>query len=212
MTFLEFQRVMFDAGISWLNEQEMHSKFEAMDIDNSGKLNLAEVFSAATRMQSLVERARDYEKDQIALGRKLTQVEVMEEFSMVVLTGDDLSNLPQVKINVSSGQQTKQWLRLEAREDAWLPDADDLDKWIEWDFGTPCNVTTVSTSGHPLKDTWVTKYNLEFWEERRVEPELKGKEVTYFEMRRALVQQYQTEEEMMAHWETLKHPEGSAGS
>lgn len=165
MTFKEFQRCMFDAGISWLNADEMRGKFDAMDIDGSGKLNLAEVFSAATRMQHLVEQAREYERTQVALGRKMTQLEVMEEFSMELLTGDDLGKRPDVKVTVSSGSSSE-FVHIECK-DAWSPDAGDEERWIEWDFGTGMMITAVATCGHPLRDNDNAKYELQFYEECR---------------------------------------------
>jgi len=183
MTFNEFQKVMFGAGISWLNEDEMRSKFEAMDLDNSGRLNLAEVFSAATRMQQLVERARDYEKQERGKGRVLSQVEVMEEFSMLLLTGENLARVPSAKITVSSGQQTQQFLAVDCPDNAWVAQGPGIDEWIQWDFGTPCNVTTVSTAGHPELNNWVTHFVLWFWEERRHDPEV-NEAVTFHEMKR----------------------------
>jgi hypothetical protein len=198
---------MFDAGLTWFNEEEMRSKFEAMDIDNSGKLNLAEVFSASSRMQWLVEKAREYERQEIAKGRKLTQVEVMEEFSMMLLIGDDLAKLPHVTTRVSSGDITSKWAHLDCKAGAWLPNESDLDKWIEWDFQSPATITTISTCGHPHGQSWVTKYQLFYWEERRFDPMHDDEPVTFFQMRRELAHENMDDRELKAHWEGLSPEE-----
>jgi len=212
MTFKEFQRVMFDAGISWLNEKEMRVKFEAMDIDKSGKLNLAEVFSAATRMQHLVERARDYENKERAKGRILTQKDVMEEFSMLLLTGENLAATPGVQVTVSSGEQTLDSLPVHSTTPgAWVPSSGDTHKWIQWDFGMPCNVTSVSTRGNGEADSWATTYKVWVWRDLRKDPALSEDSITFFEMRRLVPSLHSetdkpamTREELVERWEALE--------
>lgn len=54
----EFIVHMFEAGISWLSQKEMKERFEAMDDDKSGKLNLLEVQDEATRVLEIVRKAR----------------------------------------------------------------------------------------------------------------------------------------------------------
>jgi len=224
LTYEEFVKVMFTAGISWLNDEEMRSKFEAMDIDNSGKLNLSEVFSAATRMQHLVEGARDYERSQVEKGRRLTQVQVMQEYAGTILKGDNLCTTvsngnvipkPGVKTSASSGNP--EFTHLERKDHTWVPDFQDEELWIQWDLGAPCTVTAVSTCGHPVLQSWVTQYGIEFWEERRKHQLPDGREemVTYFELfheNEDALHSAEEQEQLQRYWQSLPPAqEGSSG-
>lgn len=187
LTFSEFQHVLFDAGITWLNGEEMRKKFVALDFDQSGRLNLAEVLSAAARMQELVEQAREFEKDQMKAGRKMTQVELMEEFARELLTGKDLTSEDRgAKFSASSGATTYTWAHVDVEESAWIAEDSDREKfnrwgrdwkqymedgsgnpsyspvWVEWDFGRPCLLMSVSTRGHFRSDSWVKTYTLRY--------------------------------------------------
>merc|ERR1719359_915496 len=50
----EFERILFSSGISWLSRTEMRERFDMMDDDGSGKLNLLEVQDEATRVLEIV--------------------------------------------------------------------------------------------------------------------------------------------------------------
>jgi hypothetical protein len=179
LTPQEFERVLFDAGITWLNTKEIRDKFDAIDTDKSGKVNLGEVLSAATRMNELVRQVQEYEKEVKATGRDVPHTELLEEFGSKLLLGSDLvgSKLKPViddtKITASSyhldredhGKNSMWRSRLDCNETTWVADPVGLDKgevWIQWDFQSMKTITAVQTRGRPNRDEWVTGYHLQY--------------------------------------------------
>jgi hypothetical protein len=227
LSFAEFIRVMFDAGITWLNQNELKAKFQSLDVDHSGKLNVAEVLQAASRIQSLVEMARDFERTESAKGRKFSQVQVLHEFARSLQRGEDLStrflrSVPEgdgcaahdSPVTVSSGRTILQ--SLEKDNVVWSADEADREPWIEWDLSTPCEVSAVSTRGHPDNEAWVTRYRIEWWREQR-SGQVRGLREkifcgTYFDLLHHYEEQmmyFETEHELLQDWETLDRLPGA---
>eukprot|EP00746_Dinoflagellata_sp_MGD_P163665 gnl/MRDRNA2_/MRDRNA2_91844_c0_seq1.p1 gnl/MRDRNA2_/MRDRNA2_91844_c0~~gnl/MRDRNA2_/MRDRNA2_91844_c0_seq1.p1 ORF type:complete len:694 (+),score=162.05 gnl/MRDRNA2_/MRDRNA2_91844_c0_seq1:78-2159(+) len=75
---VEFEKCLHHAGISWLGRRDIREKFEAMDADKSGKLNLGEVLSAATRIMELVQQATLWSETQ---DKKIPHDELLSRYS-----------------------------------------------------------------------------------------------------------------------------------
>lgn len=57
--------------------------------------------------------------------------------------------------------------RINEKMTGWLPEVDDLDQWIEWDFGEMKQIMRIQTLGRPKRgkegdDQWVSEYNISF--------------------------------------------------
>lgn len=84
----EFEKCLYNAGISWLDRRDIQEKFSAMDVDKSGKLNLAEVLSAATRIMELVKQAQIWGEEQARNHKKIPQEELLNRYSMHLWSED----------------------------------------------------------------------------------------------------------------------------
>lgn len=177
----EFQRVIYDSGITWLKETEVQEMFDSIDINGNGKLNLGEVLGAAARLSDLVRRCYSHCGESVQISSEAavasleatTLPEMLEQFSEKVLLGEDLvAAIPDTSITASScnpdaGCQAEGSMgqsRIDFAGAAWVADghAGDASPWISWDLGGSRLVTAVLTRGCPEPELWVTRYNLEY--------------------------------------------------
>lgn len=168
MTYVEFRKTLFDAGISWLNDEEIHRKFSAMDFDDSGRLSLGEVLAAAARMSQLMVEVHEYEREARKSGRQIAHGELIEEFAETLLLGNDLvgsekEQLVSDSAITASSYSSQCWCsRLDCTSTPWVADAGDPEPWIQWDFGALRMVTAVKIRGHPERKCWTSSYRLRF--------------------------------------------------
>lgn len=187
LSFKEFQRVMYDSGITWLKATEVQSMFDSIDINLNGKLNLGEVLGAAARISDLVRQCYTHCEDGVhcthgghisseaaaASLEATTLPQLMEQFSEKILLGEDLvAAIPDGNITASShylnsgngADASMSRSRIDCDSAAWAADgqANDASPWISWDLGGAKLVTAVLTRGCPEPELWVTRYRLEY--------------------------------------------------
>jgi len=181
MSFDEFHKAMYLAGICWLAKEELEQMFNDMDADRSGRLHLGEILDVASRMQEISRQARAYEKTEVEPGRKLTQSELLEEFCTQRLIGDDLTTMeyddgPFLSASdpekLLSDQDLKQ-CHVDSQNACYEPkpgpfDADAPDDkaeekpWLKFHFREHCVVTAVAVKGDPKNSAWVRRYRLKY--------------------------------------------------
>lgn len=156
LSFNEFVRVMLKAGITGSSSEDMRAKFRAVDTDGSGRLNLAEVLTAANRMQYLVRQARAYEQSQINSGRKISQFEIMREFADKHRNGDDLDDLGLIEeVTSPNAPSTVYNWHLSCDDGAW--EFRKPGSCILWKFTQPVCIGAIKTRGHPFKNNCYAK-------------------------------------------------------
>lgn len=179
LSFKEFERVIYNSGITWLKATEVQSMFNSIDVNKNGKLNLGEILGAAARLADLVRRCYTHCDESFRITSEAatasleatTLPQLMEQFSEKVLLGEDLvAAIPDSRITASShspgagGQADMGMSRIDRVGAAWVADgqAQDASPWISWDLGGAMLVTAVLTRGCPEPESWVTKYHLDY--------------------------------------------------
>jgi hypothetical protein len=89
LSVMEFEKALYNAGITWLDRQNIREKFESMDMDKSGKLNLGEILSAATRMSELVHQAQIWQREQEAKDKRIPHDELLSQYSEYLRTHEE---------------------------------------------------------------------------------------------------------------------------
>ena len=88
----------------------------------------------------------------------------------VVPVGVESGAISDVQISASSNKDdgfAASWARLHLkksgiRQGGWSPFKDDLNQWLQVDFGRLTTVTRLATQGRDGSDEWVTKYTLQY--------------------------------------------------
>lgn len=172
----EFEKVLIMSGMHWVSTAEANALFDSMDTDKSGKLNLGELLSCATRMARLLQRLQAYQQEQIQAGRILDTETLVQEFETILEMGDDLVGsksrpwIPDSKITASSyfldrpayGRDSMWRSRLDCVETCWVgeDEQDEQDSWIQWEFPNLRSITALVTMGRPDADCWVKEFEL----------------------------------------------------
>jgi len=87
LSFEEFTRVLYSAGVSWLTRDELQSNFDVMDVDESGYLSLGEVLRVSERLVQRLRQLREFESSLMDRShkagqgnRKFSFAELIEKF------------------------------------------------------------------------------------------------------------------------------------
>jgi len=175
----DFEEIMVRSGITWLTSEDIELRFDTIDTDKSGFLNLGEVLAVAQRLSELMLMVKDHQRE-LEATKKFTgrrdREEVVQSFSTKLLFGDDLvgdasdpaiPNEHIANIAVSSGSSgtlsSLNCTRLNFQGASWRASGNEPEPHITWEFKEPRWITAVVTQGDAsaFQQSWVTKFRLE---------------------------------------------------